>query len=80
MRVCFAFPAGPSSATGSSDEGTIVNSMQATDRPPRRVIVLGRARQTYDEWCKALSRFPGDDPPGPTRQRVHLVFAAAAPS
>src|SRR5260370_12522538 len=42
-HVSSAFRAGPSSATDSSYEAKIVNSMQATDRHAGRAAVLGRA-------------------------------------
>jgi hypothetical protein len=78
-HVCSAFPAGPSSATGSSYEATIVNSMQATDRHAGRAAVFGRALQPHNEWCKAPSRFSALIGCGGRDGSVRLIFEAAAP-
>jgi hypothetical protein len=63
----------------NSYEATIVNSRQVTNRHAGRPAVFDRALQGHDEWCRAPSRFFGDDAPERTRWSVHLLFEAAAP-
>src|SRR5260370_35318538 len=64
-HVSSAFPAGPSSATDSSYEAKIVNSMQATDRHAAPAAGLGRA---LNRTQTGAQHYPVIGPQSPGRE------------